>query len=98
MNRDRGSSAYGFGDPRTLALLGIAVGAGWLLYEAVRRYQQPSYGHSVDAYPDGEGIDPLDAPERPVTGRMTPHEMEENAWGTAAPHVGSADTPPHYAG
>ena len=100
MNRNRTSDAYGLGDPRTLALIGVALGAGWLLYEACRRYR-PRAGvvdHPVTARPDGEGSDPLDAPERPVTGRMTPHEMEENAWGTAAPHVGSSETPPRYAG
>ncbi|MET4696997.1 hypothetical protein ABIE65_000008 [Constrictibacter sp. MBR-5] len=98
MNRNRTSCACGFGNPRALALLGIAAGAGWLLYEAFRRYlpQRPG-GHGPVPRPDGEGIDPRDAPERPVTGSMTPHEMEENAWGTAAPHVGSSETPPRYA-
>jgi len=99
MDRDRTSSAYGLGDPRLLALLGIAVGAGWLLYEAFRRYApEPASRRYPGPRPDGDGVDPLDAPERPVTGRMTPHEMEENAWGTAAPHVGSSETPPRYAG
>ena len=98
MNRSRTSCARSFGNPRALALLGIAAGAGWLLYEALRRYPPQRLGsHGSVPRPDGEGIDPRDAPERPVTGSMTPHEIEENAWGTAAPHVGSSETPPRYA-
>lgn len=98
MNRNGGSC--GLGDPRALAVLGIAIGGGWLLFEAYRRYPVVSAGRGrpVTARPDGVGVDPLDAPERPVTGAMTPEEVEENAWGTAAPHVGSSDTPPRYAG
>lgn len=100
MSRNRTSRAHSLGDPRLLALLGIAVGAGWLLWEAFRCYAPgaASRRYRAGPRPDGVGVDPLDAPERPVTGRMTPHEMEENAWGTAAPHVGSSETPPRYAG
>ena len=83
-------------------MLCAAVGLGWLGFLAWQRYERMRRDdprrHPVTVRPDRVGVDPLDAPEHPVTGAMTPDEIEENAWSTAAPHVGSVETPPRPAG
>lgn len=70
-----------------------------------RRQSSRQLGRAAPDADPIDGVDPLDAPlsrpparraaaerpavERPITGPMTTDEIEENAWGTAGPHVGT---------
>ncbi|MFN4087457.1 MAG: hypothetical protein ACK4QW_00230 [Alphaproteobacteria bacterium] len=49
----------------------------------------PALGHG----PGGAASTKDGTQPEAITGAMTAGEVEENAWGTAAPHVGRADTP-----
>jgi len=123
-HRENASWVGGSSLRRPLVLFGLAVAGGCLAYALRERYRRDRHParaeHPVTAVPDGQGMDPLDAPrpmagpelgaERDIgpdpaagvatgatTGAMTQHQVEENPWSSATPHVGSTDSPPRPA-